>query len=254
MQGRARRDRPRAGADHHASAPGVGAPAEDQPHHDQAAAAGRGRLPSAHARGSPGERDTGAGAERLRRLPERRGHRRHGRVAGPAAQAPTASDPAPPAGESAPEPAPSNDGREAEPPARSDASSPPDAAELENVVRTWSEALNAGDNETAADLFAEGAVVIQGGSALQLATREAAIIFNRSLPCSGAIVDFSFVDNAIVATFELGDRPQGGCDAEPGTLAAAVFVIEDGLIQLWQQIPVPGTDPFPPSDADRTVT
>lgn len=172
----------------------------------------------------------------------------------PAAQAPTASDPAPPAGESAPEPAPSNDGREAEPPARSDASSPPDAAELENVVRTWSEALNAGDNETAADLFAEGAVVIQGGSALQLATREAAIIFNRSLPCSGAIVDFSFVDNAIVATFELGDRPQGGCDAEPGTLAAAVFVIEDGLIQLWQQIPVPGTDPFPPSDADRTVT
>jgi hypothetical protein len=38
--------------------------------------------------------------------------------------------------------------------------------------------------------------------------------------------------------FVLGHRPKHTCDG-PGQKAAAVFVVENGLITLWEQIPVP---------------
>jgi hypothetical protein len=106
-------------------------------------------------------------------------------------------------------------------------------------VRAWSEALNAGDDEAAADLFAPGATVIQGGVAFSFSDRAAAIQWNASLPCSGTIVDIQVVDQVVIAVFSLGDRSTSPCDAPPGTLAAAAFLIEDGRIAVWQQIPVP---------------
>jgi hypothetical protein len=42
--------------------------------------------------------------------------------------------------------------------------------------------LNAGDDESAADLFADGAVVIQDGRKTTLADHEDALSFNASLP------------------------------------------------------------------------
>jgi hypothetical protein len=144
---------------------------------------------------------------------------------------------------------------QADPPAGETASSappatdapPPDAGDPESVVRAWSAALNAGDNEAAARLFAPNALVIQGSVAYQLATVEQATQWNAGLPCSGMIVEISTEDTpdgtVVTAVFVLGHRTTSQCDAPPGTKAAARFLIEDGLIQAWQQIP-------PPEEAD----
>lgn len=117
-----------------------------------------------------------------------------------------------------------------------------DPGELEAVVRAWSEALNSGDDESAAELFAAEALVIQGDLAIALRTFEEALRFNDGLPCSGTIIRLSTESPVVIAVFELGDRPDSTCNAEPGTLAAAQFLIEDGKIVIWRQIPVPGED------------
>jgi hypothetical protein len=89
------------------------------------------------------------------------------------------------------------------------------ASELEAVVRAWSAALNAGDNEAAADLFAPGALIVQAGVAVRLPDHATAVQWNASLPCSGTIIDID-IDVArgiVVATFALGDRSTGPCNA-----------------------------------------
>ena len=111
--------------------------------------------------------------------------------------------------------------------------------ELEAVVRAWSAALNAGDNKAAADLFAPRAIIVQAGVAIQLEDRAAAIRWNTDLPCSGTIVDLDVRNGVVVAVFALGDRSTGPCDAAPGTLAAAAFLIENGKIAVWQQVVPP---------------
>jgi len=105
----------------------------------------------------------------------------------------------------------------------------------EDVVRAWSKALNAGDNEAAADLFAEGAQVVQGGRTIRLATHADAVAWNESLPCSGRIVEIQTEGDTVTATFLLADRTTSACDA-PGAEATAAFHIEDGKIVLWHQL------------------
>lgn len=105
----------------------------------------------------------------------------------------------------------------------------------ESVVRAWSQALNSGDNEAAADLFAPGAEVIQGRSFV-LGTRRQAIAFNAALPCSGEIVDLVSEGDTVTATFRLGDRDESRCDA-PGAEVRAAFRVRDGKIRLWHQLP-----------------
>jgi limonene-1,2-epoxide hydrolase len=105
----------------------------------------------------------------------------------------------------------------------------------EQIVRAWSEALNAGDNEAAADLFAAGAQVIQSGTVVRLATHEDAVAWNASLPCSGRIVEVETAGATVTATFLLGDRPTSPCDA-PGAEATAAFRVDDGKIVLWHQL------------------
>ena len=105
----------------------------------------------------------------------------------------------------------------------------------ESVVRAWSEALNAGDNEAAAELFAPGAQIVQGGRTVRLETNEDAVAWNASLPCSGEIVEVEADGDTVTATFLLDDRPTSPCDA-PGAEATASFRIEDGKIVLWHQL------------------
>ncbi|HXR11798.1 MAG TPA: nuclear transport factor 2 family protein [Gaiellaceae bacterium] len=107
------------------------------------------------------------------------------------------------------------------------------------IVRQWSAALNANDNAAAARLFAPGARVIQPGVDARL-TPKLALAFNASLPCAGRIVHMTVRGNDVVATFVLGERPQHRCDG-PGQKAAALFVVHDGKITLWEQVAVPGT-------------
>lgn len=104
----------------------------------------------------------------------------------------------------------------------------------EQVVRAWSEALNADDNERAADLFAPNARVIQGDAAVRLRTHADAVAWNAALPCSGRIVALSARGTAVTATFLLGDRRGSVCDG-PGGTATALFEVRDGKIVLWHQ-------------------
>lgn len=111
----------------------------------------------------------------------------------------------------------------------------------QSVVRAWSRALNANDNEAAAALFAPGARVIQPGVDVRL-TPKLALAFNASLPCAGRIIAMERQGNRVVATFLLGERPKHRCDG-PGEKAAALFVVRNGRIVLWEQIPVPPAKP-----------
>lgn len=106
-----------------------------------------------------------------------------------------------------------------------------------DVVREWSRDLNANRNAAAAALFAPRARVIQGQVDVRL-TAKLAVAFNASLPCAGTITRIETRGQAVVAVFRLGERPKHRCDG-PGQQAAALFVVRNGKIVLWEQIAVP---------------
>jgi hypothetical protein len=111
-------------------------------------------------------------------------------------------------------------------------------AALQAVVQAWSKALNAGDNEAAAELFAPGAHVVQAGYVRRLDTHRDAVEWNSGLPCSGRIVSMSVYEDTVEATFVLGPRGGGDCYGL-GQRATAAFTIRDGKIVLWHQLPPP---------------
>ena len=121
----------------------------------------------------------------------------------------------------------------------------PVPTELSRIVLAWSAAINRNDNDAAAELFAKGAIVAQS-AVFQLVDKSTAVLWNDGLPCSGTVVELRMVQNAVVATFVLGQRPKHKCDA-PGHRAGAAFVIDHGKIAVWEQVPVndaaPGTPP-----------
>jgi hypothetical protein len=104
------------------------------------------------------------------------------------------------------------------------------------VVRAWSEALNADDNERAAALFAPDAVVVQGNVAVHLRTRAETVTWNARLPCTGRIVSMTQRGSSATATFRLGNRTGRRCGAPDGAEAIALVVVEHGKIILWDQI------------------
>lgn len=109
------------------------------------------------------------------------------------------------------------------------------------IVESWSRAINASDNEAAANLFADAAVVIQGGRRFTLPGHGAAVSFNASLPCGGRIVDKAFDHGDVTATFVLTRRAGHVCSGA-GATAVAVFRIAGGKITLWHQLPTPSPD------------
>ena len=110
-------------------------------------------------------------------------------------------------------------------------------ASAESVVRAWSSALNAGDNEGAADLFATNAEIIQGGAGHRFNNRADAVAWNAALPCSGRIVWIEARGDNVTATFVLGERARSRCDG-PGIKARAVIRVRAGKIVLWHQVPI----------------
>ena len=104
------------------------------------------------------------------------------------------------------------------------------------VVESWSQAINASDDDTAANLFAPAAVVIQDGRQTMLKSKPEALAFNSSLPCGGKIVKTSIAGNEVTASFTLTRRPGHMCDGT-GEAAVAVFRVIDGKITLWHQLP-----------------
>lgn len=115
-------------------------------------------------------------------------------------------------------------------------------ASAESVVRAWSSALNSGDNESAADLFATDAEIIQGGAEQRFRNRADAVEWNAGLPCSGRIVRIETRGDNVTATFVLGDRTTSRCDG-PGAKARAVIRVRGGKIVLWHQVPIAEAPP-----------
>jgi limonene-1,2-epoxide hydrolase len=107
------------------------------------------------------------------------------------------------------------------------------------IVRAWSAALNRNDNAAAAKLFAPNAHIIQGPLDGRLTTPQLALAFNSSLPCAGKIIRLTIKGNQAVATFVLGHRPKHTCTAAHGEKAAALFVVRNGKIVLWEEVAVP---------------
>jgi limonene-1,2-epoxide hydrolase len=120
------------------------------------------------------------------------------------------------------------------------------APSAESVVRAWSHALNNGDNEAAARLFATGAEVVQGATVLTLETHRQAVAWNASLPCSGRIVSIRSRGETATATFVLSDRKTSECDG-PGARVTALFKVHGGKIVLWHQTTGAGPPPPPPA-------
>jgi hypothetical protein len=116
-------------------------------------------------------------------------------------------------------------------------------ASPEEVVRNWSEALNADDNDGAADLFASGAEIIQAGTSLRLSRHDEAVRWNAALPCDGEIVELEVDEDEVTAVFVLSDSRTMPCDA-PGAEVTAIFTVRDGKIVRWEQpgggAPAPG--------------
>jgi len=114
----------------------------------------------------------------------------------------------------------------------------PAASSPASVVRSWSAALNKGNNEAAANLFAKNAIVAQPGYTLPLKTHKLAVLWNKSLPCAGHILWITVKKNVADAAFRLSDRsPVQRCDA-PGTRARAAFTVVNGKIAAFVQLPV----------------
>ncbi len=103
-------------------------------------------------------------------------------------------------------------------------------------MRAWNEAVNSGDNEAAARLFAPGAKISQAGRVVTLETRRDAVGFNAALPCSARIVAIETAGETVTATFRLDHRDTSRCDA-PGVEVTVVFEIQDEKIVLWHQLP-----------------
>jgi len=122
---------------------------------------------------------------------------------------------------------------------------------MEETVRAWSDALNEGDNDAVARLFALPALIAQGDAIGEFRTYEQLAAWFSGLPCSGTIVSVSFDEpDAALAVFELGDRSETSpCDAPPGSKAAARFVFRDGKLIAWQQVQVPEE---PPAASDES--
>jgi SnoaL-like protein len=107
-------------------------------------------------------------------------------------------------------------------------------ASPEEVVRSWSEALNADDNDGAADLFASGAEVVQAGMSYRLSRHDEAVRWNAALPCNGRIVELEVDEDEVTAVFVLADSKTMPCDA-PGAKTTAIFTVRGGKIVRWEQ-------------------
>ncbi len=119
----------------------------------------------------------------------------------------------------------------------------PGAAQSDEAeaIRAWSSALNSEDYEKAASYFAENAIVEQAGE-LRLRGRDAAIAFNRSLPCKADVTDVEDEGDTVLAAFRLRGGPAGGCD---GGTARVRFRFEKGKFTEWRQLAEP-----PPAEGD----
>lgn len=103
------------------------------------------------------------------------------------------------------------------------------------VIRGWSRAVNASDYERAGSFFAAGAIVEQQPLELRLRDQAAAARFSSGLPCRADVTGVDDEGRSSLAVFSLREGRTGAC-AEGGR-ARVRFVIRDGKIAEWRQLP-----------------
>ncbi len=125
-------------------------------------------------------------------------------------------------------------GEPSAPPA--DARPRPGEPEEAEQIRAWSIANNAGRFDRAAAYFAPNALVEQVTES-RLPDREAAIAFNKSLPCRADVTDVKEEGDSFVAAFELtaGRGGEQGC----GGNARVRFRFREGKFSEWRQLVEP---------------
>jgi hypothetical protein len=133
-------------------------------------------------------------------------------------------------------------GEPGEAPGEADAGPKPGQSSEEQVVRGWSQAVNRGEYERAADFFAPGAVVEQVAE-VRLRGHADAVAFNSGLPCRADVTNVRPDGRSTLAAFRL--RTGRGGDCAEGGRARVRFVIRDGRILEWRQLP---PAPTPPED------
>jgi len=105
------------------------------------------------------------------------------------------------------------------------------------VIRSWADALRAGDVAKAAGLFALPAIVENGTPPLRLRTRGEVRAFNAALPCGARLLRTFTYGRFTTAEFVLGERPgPGRCGVGTGQRARTTFVIRDGKIVEWRRV------------------
>jgi SnoaL-like protein len=105
------------------------------------------------------------------------------------------------------------------------------------VIRAWSRALNREDYKRAASYFAPGAIV-QQAEVFSLPDRDAALAFNRSLPCKADITDIKDKGATTLAAFKLR-AGAGGSGASCSGVARVRFRLRGGRFVEWRQLPEP---------------
>ena len=123
-------------------------------------------------------------------------------------------------------------------PAAPPADARPRAGEPEEAeqIRAWSIANNAGQFDRAASYFAPNALIEQVTES-RLPDREAAIAFNKSLPCRADVTDVEAEGDSFVAAFELSAGRGGGRAC--GGNARVRFRFRDGKFSEWRQLGEP---------------
>jgi hypothetical protein len=104
------------------------------------------------------------------------------------------------------------------------------------VVREWSAALGAYDNERAASLFAPNIAIVQGDQLIRLRTHARAVSWNARLPCAGQIRSLKQNGSAVEVTFDLRSSRHRQCQDPAGAEATVILVVEHGKIILFDQI------------------
>jgi len=108
------------------------------------------------------------------------------------------------------------------------------------AIRAWSGALNDGDFDRAASYFAPNAIVEQNQE-IRLADREAAVAFNRSLPCKADVTDVEDEGDTVLVAFRLRGGAGGPCEGS----ARVRFAFRDGKFSEWRQLAGPAAPEGP---------